>query len=56
MDFQGGVDPPTTPNPNTVVTLAQRRTEELRRAQVGVGAGVRVGLRLGLEFGVMSVI
>ena len=30
------VDPPTTPNPNAVVTLAQRRTEELRRAQVRV--------------------
>ena len=40
-----GVDivPPTTPNPKTVITLAQRRTEELRRAQVGVGASVRVG-------------
>ena len=31
------VDPPTTPTTNTVVTFAQRRTEELRRAQVRVG-------------------
>ena len=30
------IDPLTTPNPKTVITLAQRRTEELRRAQVSV--------------------
>merc|ERR1719353_174399 len=33
------IDPPSTPNPKAVVTLAQRRTEELRRVQVLVTWG-----------------